>query len=117
MGARFINTIKYFLEDGAKAVSAIEEGQRGGDAAAMVLPAHTLKTEARQLGAYNLGDLCDDIEQCARHLVETQERPDDLLTKVAQLRAQFRDVTTIFQRETNPLQQPCQKAVFGRAAR
>ncbi len=115
MGPRLITTINYFKEDGNKAVSTIEQAQRAGDASAMIMPAHTLKTEARQLGANALGDTCYQIEVDARRCVEIQETPDDLLVPVAKLRQLFRETVEIFERETNPIQVRPQKKVFGRA--
>ncbi|MGB3723163.1 MAG: Hpt domain-containing protein [Pacificimonas sp.] len=116
MGPRLITTIGYFKEDGEKAVAAMEHAQRSGDASAMIMPAHTLKTEARQLGAIALGDHCYDIELGARHCVEIQEGPEDLMVAVAKLRALFRETMTIFDRETNPLHaQTPKRRGFGRA--
>ena len=116
LGPRLITTLGYFREDGEVSVNAIESAQRAGDASGMVVPAHTLKTEARQLGAAPLGDLAYSIELGARRCVEIQEGPDDLLVPVAKLRALFRETLAVFERETNPLQtrQP-RRAQFGRA--
>ncbi len=114
MGVGFINIITYFGEDGAKAVGQIESAQREGDAARMVMPAHTMKTEARQFGAMKLGDLSEKIEHQARRCVERQEGPDELLVLVAQLRPLFNKTMSILERETNPLIER-RKPVFGRA--
>lgn len=116
MGPRLISTIGYFREDGDVSVAAIETALRSGDASGMVVPAHTLKTEARQLGAEDLGELCLQIEQGARRCVEIHEGPDDLLVPVAKLRPLFRETLEIFERETNPLKtRPAKQAGFGRA--
>ncbi|MEE4350444.1 MAG: Hpt domain-containing protein [Pacificimonas sp.] len=109
LGPRLITTLGYFREDGETGVTAIESAQRGGDASGMILPAHTLKTEARQLGAEQLGDLCYRIELAARRCVEIQEGPEDMLVLVAQLRPLFRETLSFFERETNPLQTRRQK--------
>lgn len=103
LGAGLIRTLGYFAEDGRKAVSEIEDAQRAGDAARMVMPAHTLKTEARQFGAVPLGELAYQIEMRARRCVEIQERPDELLVAVSKLRPLFEQTLEIFERETNPL--------------
>ena len=50
LGAGFVRILGYFREDGVKSVKAIEDAMRAGNAAAMIIPAHTLKGEARQLG-------------------------------------------------------------------
>lgn len=113
MGAGLIKLITYFGEDGVKAVTEIESAQREGDAARMVMPAHTMKSEARQFGAMLLGDLTEKIEHGARRCVEIQERPDELLVLVAQLRPLFNRTMVELERETNPLQER-RKPVFGR---
>lgn len=103
MGAGFIKLIGYFGEDASKAVGEIESAQREGNAARIVMPAHTMKSEARQFGAMLLGDLAEKIEYQARRCVENQERPDDLLVAVAKLRPLFGKTMAILERETNPL--------------
>lgn len=115
MGTGFIRIIGYFGEDGAKAVTEIESAQRDGNAAGMVMPAHTMKSEARQFGAMVLGDLAEHIEHHARRCVENQERPDELLVDVAKLRSLFNSTMKILERETNPLIER-RKPAFGRAA-
>lgn len=116
MGPRLITTIAYFRQDGEGSVRAIETAQRTGDASGMIVPAHTLKTEAKQLGAEELGDLCMRIEQGARRCVEIHEGPEELLVSVAKLRPLFRETLAIFERETNPLKsRPAKQAGFGRA--
>ena len=51
LGAGFVRILGYFREDGVKSVAAIEAALRAKSAAAMVIPAHTLKGESRQFGA------------------------------------------------------------------
>jgi HPt (histidine-containing phosphotransfer) domain-containing protein len=113
MGVGFIKLISYFGEDGAKAVAEIEAAQREGNATRMVMPAHTMKSEARQFGAMPLGDLAEKIEHGARRCVEIQEAPDELLVHVAKLRPLFTRTMQVLERETNPLQER-RKPVFGR---
>ncbi|MGB7405326.1 MAG: Hpt domain-containing protein [Pacificimonas sp.] len=115
MGPRLISIIGYFAEDGQAAVNKIESSQRAGDAAEMVMPAHTLKTEAWQLGAKPLGDLTETIEQKARRCVEYGDPPDDLLTDVAQLGPLFRETLSIFKNETDPRMKHREPKRFGRA--
>ena len=105
MGAGFIKIITYFGEDGAKAVAEIEAAQREGNATRMVMPAHTMKSEARQFGAMTLGELTERIEMGARRCVEHQEAPDELLVLVAGLKPLFRRTMEVLERETNPLVQ------------
>lgn len=103
LGAGFVRILGYFEEDGVKSVSAIESAMRAGNAAAMVIPAHTLKGEARQFGALPLSNTAELIENIARDCVETHDRPDAALPHVVGLRQQFEDTLALLQREANPL--------------
>src|SRR3546814_9387196 len=68
-----------------------------------LLPAHTLKGEARHFGALSLGDLAETIEMGARRCVDHQETPEELLVPVARLRSMFEQPLAWFDKETNPL--------------
>lgn len=105
LGANFVRILGYFQEDGEKAVARIEAAMHGKDAAAMIIPAHTLKSEARQFGAIPLAVLAEEIETLARHAVEMQIFPDDILPQVAQLRPLYRKTMDLLQERANPLQQ------------
>src|SRR3546814_5154281 len=74
---------------------------RNGDSASLVLPAHTLKGEARHFGALSLGDLAETIEMGARRCVDHQETPEELLVPVARLRSMFEQTLAWFDKETN----------------
>lgn len=113
----FVRILGYFLEDGAKAVAEIGDGFRSRDAARMIRPAHTLKTEARQFGALPLGDLAERIEGLARRCVEVGDAPDELLVPIAKLAPLWRETVAVFERETNPLVERGRATVasFGRA--
>ena len=103
LGAGFVRILGYFKEDGVKSVVTIEEAMRNGNAAAMVLPAHTLKGEARQFGAEALADLGELIEHIARQCVETRDRPDQALEHIVKLRPTFEATLQLLEREANPL--------------
>ena len=103
LGADFIRILGYFREDGEKSVARIEEAMHKRDATALVIPAHTLKTEARQFGAFPLGDLAEEIEFAGRRAVESRLFPDHLLPQVAQLKPLYQRTMDMFERETNPL--------------
>ena len=105
LGADFIRILGYFREDGVKSVAAIETAVRANNAVAMVVPAHTLKGEARQFGADALGDLAELIEDHARHCIEWQHTPEDAIKHVARLRPVFEETMRQFDAETNPLVQ------------
>ena len=114
LGADFIRILGYFREDGTKSVAAIETAVRANNAVAMVVPAHTLKGEARQFGADALGDLAEIIENHARHCIEWHHTPEDAIKHVASLRPLFTETLDLFERETNPLVQ--RQGGFGRRA-
>lgn len=105
LGAAFVRILGYFREDGTKSVATIEEAMRERDARRLVMPAHTLKSEARQFGAERLGALAEDIEMFARHCVESQISPEEYLPRVVTLRALFDETLTELEREANPLVQ------------
>lgn len=117
LGANLVRILGYFREDGVKSVSAIEAAMRAQNAAAMVIPAHTLKGEARQFGAEPLALAAEMIEDIARDCVENRDCPDEALAQVAQLRPLFTATLELLEREASPLAE--RRAVaggFGRRA-
>lgn len=121
LGDGFVRILGYFREDGPKSVAAIEEGLRANSASALVIPAHTLKGEARQFGALQLAALAETIEDIARDCVELQDTPEHALEHVVKLRSLFDTTMLTLQREANPLaeRRPIQGAGgfgFGRRA-
>ena len=103
LGAGFVRILGYFLEDGTKSVAAIEEAMRPKDSAKLVMPAHTLKGEAWQFGANRLALLAEEIEVAARHYVEIQIDPSELVEKVVRLRPLFEATVSALEAETSPL--------------
>ena len=103
LGGDFIRILGYFREDGEKSVARIEDAMHRSDAAALVIPAHTMKTEARQFGADPLGDLAEEIEFAGRRGVESRQFPDHVLPQVARLRSLYMQTMELFEQETNPL--------------
>lgn len=116
LGAGFLRILGYFREDGVKSVIAIEQAMRAGSAAAMVIPAHTLKGESRQFGAEPLATLAETIEEIARGCVERQDTCEEALEHVVQLRPLFFETLGLLEREANPLvpRRPAGPAAFGR---
>jgi histidine phosphotransfer protein HptB len=110
----FIRILGYFFEDGIKAIDDIEAAMRNKDAAALVLPAHKLKSEARQFGGERLGQLAEDIEVFARHCLEMHESPDDYVAEVVKLRPLFAETMAAIEAEANPLKRREPGAGFGR---
>ena len=103
LGPGFIRIINYFREDGAKSVAQIEQAMRDENTTALVLPAHTIKGEARQLGAEPLAAMAELIETTARLCIETHRFPDELVPQVVEMRRLFRDTVELFDKATNPL--------------
>lgn len=114
LGAGFARILGYFREDGIKSVSQIEAAMRAQDAAALVLPAHTLKGEARQFGADPLADLAETIELVARDCVERHDGPDELIEQVVSLRPMFDSTLAMLEREANPIVARRPAGGFGR---
>lgn len=117
LGPGFIRILSYFREDGAKSVSAIESAMRESNTAALVMPAHTIKGEARQFGAEPLAKVAELIEATARMCVETRRFPDELIADVVSLRRLFDQTIVQFNEATNPLRsRPGAAPGFGRRA-
>ena len=112
LGAGFVRILGYFREDGIKSVAAIEAAMRAQNAAAIIIPAHTLKGESRQFGAEPLGAVAEKIETIARDCVETRDTPDHALEEIVKLRPMFEATLAMLEREANPLVQ--RQAGFGR---
>ena len=103
LGPGFIRILSYFKEDGVKSIAQIETAMREQNTAALVIPAHTLKGESRQLGAEPLGKIAELIETTARFCVESRRFPDELVPQVVALRKMFEETVTLFDKATNPL--------------
>ena len=112
LGANFVRILGYFREDGEKSVARIEAAMHGRDSAALVLPAHTMKSEARQFGAAPLAELAEEIEAAGRHGVEIRMFPDEILPQVARLRPLYMRTITLLEERANPLVQ--RRPAFGR---
>lgn len=66
MGAEFGGLVRVFLEDAPGHVERLEAAAAGNDLAAMVAPAHTLKSASANLGALALSAAAKRIELGAR---------------------------------------------------
>ncbi len=115
LGPGFIRILSYFREDGTKSVAQIEQAMREQNTVALIIPAHTLKGEARQFGAEPLATIAELIEQTARLCVETHRFPDELVPEVVQLKKLFDETIELFDKATNPLlTRPGSVSGFGR---
>jgi HPt (histidine-containing phosphotransfer) domain-containing protein len=116
LGPAFIRILTYFKEDGTKSVAQIEDAMREQNTAALVIPAHTLKGESRQLGAEPIAKIAELIETTARFCIETHRFPDELVPEVVQLRKLFNQTVELFDKATNPLMTRSAPGGFGRKA-
>ena len=115
LGPGFIRILSYFREDGVKSVATIEQAMRDQNTVALVMPAHTIKGEARQFGAEPLAKVAELIENTARLCIETRRFPDELVADVVNLRRLFNQTVEMFDQATNPLQsRPGSGGAFGR---
>ena len=116
LGPGFIRILGYFREDGAKSIAQIEQAMHDENTAGLVIPAHTIKGESRQLGAEPMARIAELIESTARLCVETHRFPDELVPKVVELRRLFDATVALFDQETNPLMTrgPAGPTGFGR---
>jgi HPt (histidine-containing phosphotransfer) domain-containing protein len=103
LGPGFIRILSYFREDGMKSVAAIEQAMRQENTVGLVLPAHTIKGEARQFGAEPLAKVAELIENTARLCIETRRFPNELVRDVVELRRLFDCTIQMFDEATNPL--------------
>jgi len=102
LGAGMARILGYYEEDGAKSIGQVERALAEGNAAAMVIPAHTLKGESRQFGAKRLGDLAEAIEKTARRCVEEHTSPSEVAAEVAMLRGCFSETLAILRTAAAP---------------
>jgi HPt (histidine-containing phosphotransfer) domain-containing protein len=114
LGPSFIRILSYFKEDGTKSIAQIELAMREQNTAALVIPAHTLKGESRQLGAEPVAKIAELIESTARFCVETHRFPDELVPEVVELRKLFNETVDQFDKATNPLVTRAAPGGFGR---
>ncbi|MEA3079833.1 MAG: histidine phosphotransfer protein HptB [Sphingomonadales bacterium] len=114
LGPAFIRILSYFKEDGVKSISQIEQAMREENTTALVVPAHTLKGEARQLGAEPVAKIAELIETTARFCLESHRFPDELVPQVVELRNLFNQTVELFEKATNPLVQRAAPSGFGR---
>ena len=103
LGAGFARILSYFREDGETSVARIEAAMHRREAAGLILPAHTLKSEARQFGAEPLGELAEEIEFAARSAIEMRFFPDEIVPQVARLRLLYTRTMELLDGEANPL--------------
>jgi histidine phosphotransfer protein HptB len=105
LGHGFVRIFGYFQEDGAKAVAVIAEAVKVGEAIPIVLPAHKLKSEAREFGAMALAEAAEHIELVARDCVEWHQEPVALVEFAMALDFLFEESVKALEERINPLKQ------------
>nr|WP_281377997.1 hybrid sensor histidine kinase/response regulator [Chiayiivirga flava] len=89
MGGEFLTLIRVFLEDAPGAIRRLQAAADNNDLAALVAPAHTLKSTSANLGALDLSEQARVIETGARKRDLT-----DPAARVAELTREFQRVET-----------------------
>ena len=98
LGPGFIRILSYFREDGIKSVDPIEQAMREENTAALVMPAHTIKGEARQFGAEPLAEVAELIRSTARLCIETAVPRMNWSRTWSKLRRLFQQTIDLFDR-------------------
>jgi CheY-like chemotaxis protein len=66
MGEELPRLVRNFLDTAPPLVQALDQAAAAGDVAAMVHPAHTLKSSSANVAAQRLSDMADKLEEDAR---------------------------------------------------
>ena len=77
-----------YLEDGREQIAALRDAVAATDTAALVRPAHSLKSNSLNLGAMTLGEQCRELEELARSgaVPDAAGRVDAIATGFAEVR-------------------------------
>jgi HPt (histidine-containing phosphotransfer) domain-containing protein len=73
MGERFPRVVRFYLEDGEAYVRNVRDAAVRHDPAAMVRPAHSLKSSSREIGAIGFASVAEALEHKARRMSEGGE--------------------------------------------
>ncbi len=126
LGPALPRILGYYRQDGVSSIHVIENAMQARNATALVLPAHSLKGESRQLGAHRVAELSQHLENTARRCIEERtDLPDTLADDVRGLRSLFHETITLLERTIGgdapaaPVVRPrvsgaAQRPVFGR---
>jgi HPt (histidine-containing phosphotransfer) domain-containing protein len=97
MQDKFPEVLNYFLEDSAMYVQQIAQGFAAGEAETVVLPAHTLKSSAKQMGAMRLWDCSKIIEATVREIVKGTGDLSQIAPLVGQIQTVFEETRNAYQ--------------------
>ncbi len=73
---KFPAILGYFIEDSTDYAAAIRSALALNDLHAMILPAHSIKSSARQIGALRLSEIARTLELGAKEAPHQQPAPD-----------------------------------------
>jgi HPt (histidine-containing phosphotransfer) domain-containing protein len=125
LGPALPRILGYYRQDGVGSILAIENAMQARNATALVLPAHSLKGESRQLGAERVAELSQHFEMIARRCIEERtDLPETLGNDVRILRPLFHETVTLLERMVGDGSAPVlprttttpRRPVFGRRA-
>ncbi len=85
MASKFDEIVNYYLEDAGEYVFSIKEGYDDNSAAAIIHPAHTLKSSSSQMGAMKLSEIARKIEETSRESKEDGSSIDSIKELVLSL--------------------------------
>ncbi len=74
LGDKFKTTISYFIEDTNMYILVINDKLAKNDIEGIILPAHTIKSSAKQVGAFRVSKIAEDLEILCKTLVENDEQ-------------------------------------------
>ena len=92
--AFILDLVETFVSEGAVNLEGMVAAASSGDAAAIVRPAHTLKSSSASLGAMRLSAICRSIEAAGR-----EDRADGLVEDVETARTAWQATLEAFESE------------------
>ena len=89
--AFIVELVETYIAEGAVNLEGMVAAAEAGDAAAIVRPAHTLKSSSASLGAMRLSAMCRTIEEAGR-----ETRSEGLADAVEQARTAWQETLAAF---------------------
>lgn len=86
---KFSMMVEFYLEDAADHIAQIQAGLADDDPQKVVVPAHTLKSSSRQIGATQVGEIAAWLEEAARTAEGSQSDVAPLSARAAELNQAF----------------------------
>jgi HPt (histidine-containing phosphotransfer) domain-containing protein len=77
-----VDLIETYLADGEAQMQAIDEALHANDSAALVRPAHTLKSSSATLGAMRIADVARELESNGRSGRPGRDTPEALAARL-----------------------------------